>query len=161
MSTPAPTGLTPNDIILANRAADNFTRLYYEAYDSATRTNDLPLFYRPSSSLTWNGNPTQGADGVKELIQAMPKTQHKVQSFDCHPIPGAQPPSLLVSVSGSVLHGKGFEGNPRGTRKDCLDGMSRVFSQTFLLVPDSAAAASGSSEAIKYYISADCVRFVG
>lgn len=75
-------------IEIATRAADHFTRIYYTAYDSNTRLDDLPKFYRPSSSLTWNGKPFQGADGLRQLIENMPSTKHEVQSFDCHPIPG-------------------------------------------------------------------------
>lgn len=76
-------------IEIAVRAADHFTRLYYKTYDSPTRVDDLPNFYRATSALTWNGTPYQGADGVRELISKMPTTMHEVQSFDCHPIPGA------------------------------------------------------------------------
>lgn len=76
-------------IEISTRAADHFTRLYYSTYDSATRIDDLPKFYRANSSLTWNGNPYQGSEGVQELMKGMPITKHEVQSFDCHPIPGA------------------------------------------------------------------------
>ncbi|KAH9932075.1 NTF2-like protein [Epithele typhae] len=79
--------LTTNDIEIATRAADNFTRLYYTTYDSATRVEDLPNFYRPTSALTWNGKPFEGVDGVRNLVAGIPSTKHEVQSFDCHPIP--------------------------------------------------------------------------
>lgn len=79
---------TSCSVEIAVRAADHFTRLYYKTYDSSTRVDDLPNFYRPSSALTWNGTPYQGADGVRELISKMPATSHDVQSFDCHPISG-------------------------------------------------------------------------
>jgi NTF2-related export protein 1/2 len=75
-------------IDIASRAADQFTRLYYKAYDSPNRVDDLPKFYRSSSTLTWNGKPYQGVAGVKELIENMPPTRHEVQSYDCHTIPG-------------------------------------------------------------------------
>jgi len=162
MSTTAlPTTLTRNDIEIATRAADHFTRLYYTTYDSSTRVEDLPKFYRPSSSLTWNGKPYQGSDGVKELIQGMPITKHEVQSFDCHPIPGSQPPSLLVTVSGNVQHGRGPAGNPAATPAKSVDGQSRVFSQTFMLVPDPTAPPTKTGEVAKYYVGADAMRFVG
>ena len=77
-----------NSIEIATRAADHFTRIYYTAYDSDTRLADLPQFYRPNSSLTWNGKPFQGTDGLIQLVSKMPATKHEVQSFDCHPIPG-------------------------------------------------------------------------
>ncbi|KAM6498649.1 hypothetical protein JOM56_006597 [Amanita muscaria] len=153
--------LSASDIEIATRAADNFTRIYYSAYDADTRLSDLPQFYRPSSSLTWNGKPFQGADGLRQLVEKMPPTKHEVQSFDCHPIPGTQPPSLLLTVSGNVTHGKGPEGNPPNTHSKTPDGHPRVFSQTFLLTPDPAAPATKPGEVAKYYISADALRFVG
>ncbi|KAF8215939.1 hypothetical protein K438DRAFT_1799754 [Mycena galopus ATCC 62051] len=158
----APVPLTPADIEIATRAADNFTRIYYTAYDSPTRLSELPKLYRPTSALTWNGTPFQGVDGIVSLVQNMPPTKHDIQSFDCHPIPGTQPPSLLIVVSGSVTHGKGPSGNPATTTRSNKEGHPRVFSQTFMLVPDAAAPApSAVGELAKYYISADALRFVG
>ena len=55
--------LLPYSIEIATRAADHFTRLYYSTYDSATRFDDLPNFYRPNSALTWNGKPFEGVRG--------------------------------------------------------------------------------------------------
>ena len=152
---------SPPSIEIATRAADHFTRIYYATYDSDTRLADLPQFYRPSSSLTWNGKPFQGADGLRQLIETMPMTKHDVQSFDCHPIPGTQPPSLLITVSGNVTHGRGPAGNPPNTPNRAIDGNPRVFSQTFMLVPDSAAPPTKPGEVAKYYVSADALRFVG
>lgn len=166
-----------SSIEIATRAADHFTRIYYTTYDSNTRLADLPQFYRPSSSLTWNGKPFQGADGLRQLIEKMPVTKHDVQSFDCHPIPGlcrlstkkswltarlgTSPPSLLITVSGNVTHGRGPAGNPPNTHSRTIDGHPRVFSQTFMLVPDSAAPPTKAGEVAKYYVSADALRFVG
>ncbi len=111
----------------------------------------------------------------------MPKTQHEVQSFDCHPIPGewhtssqqryalaglliietgSQPPSLLITVSGNVTHGGGPSANPPSTHKKVIEGHPRVFSQTFMLVPDNTAPTK-VGEVAKYYIVADTMRFVG
>ncbi|KAF8910091.1 hypothetical protein CPB84DRAFT_1842747 [Gymnopilus junonius] len=153
--------LNPKDIEIATRAADHFTRIYYTAYDSDTRLADLPQFYRQTSSLTWNGKPFQGVDGLKELVARMPPTQHEVQSFDCHPIPGAQPPSLLITVSGNVTHGKGPSGNPPDTPVRSIEGHPRVFAQTFILVPDPLAPPTKPGEVAKYYVGADALRFVG
>lgn len=83
-------------IEIATRAAENFTRLYYSTYDSPTRFDDIPNFYRPNSALTWNGKPFEGTDGMRELLVGIPTTKHEVQSFDCHPIPG---PTSYVSFS--------------------------------------------------------------
>ncbi|EGO05109.1 hypothetical protein SERLA73DRAFT_174096 [Serpula lacrymans var. lacrymans S7.3] len=152
---------TRNDIEIATRAADHFTRLYYTTYDSITRVNDLPKFYRPTSSLTWNGTPFQGVDGIEKLIQGMPSTKHEVQSFDCHPIPGSQPPSLLLTISGNVTHGRGPAGNPTAILNKSLDGQPRVFSQTFMLVPDPTTPPTKVGEVAKYFVNADAMRFVG
>ncbi|XP_006454166.1 hypothetical protein AGABI2DRAFT_147534 [Agaricus bisporus var. bisporus H97] len=168
MATPAPTKpasstatpLVRQDIEIATRAADHFTRLYYAAYDSDTRLADLPKFYRESSSLLWNGRPSQGPDGLTQLIKNMPSTKHDVQSFDCQPVPGTSPPSLLVIVSGNVTYGRGPSGNPPNTPAKTVEGHPRAFSQTFMLVPDSSAVIK-PGEVAKYYVSTDSLRFVG
>ncbi|KAF9055975.1 hypothetical protein BJ165DRAFT_1429921 [Panaeolus papilionaceus] len=160
MSLP-PTTLTTPDIEIATRAATAFTTLYYTAYDSDTRLADLPKFYRLNSSLTWNGKPFSGLDGVQQLIARMPPTKHEIMSFDCHPIPGSSPPSLLITVSGNVTHGKGPAGNPPDTPSRSIEGHPRVFSQTFILVPDPTAPPTKPGEVGKYYVSADALRFVG
>ena len=74
---------------------------------------------------------------------------------------GTSPPSLLVIVSGSVIHGKGPEGNPPDTPARSVDGQARVFSQTFMLVPDPTAPPVAPGEVAKYYVNADAMRFVG
>ncbi|KAI0308344.1 NTF2-like protein [Multifurca ochricompacta] len=145
--------LTKEDVEIATRAADHFTRLYYSAYDSPTRMDDLPISILERK-------PFEGSQGVRDLISKMPKTQHEVQSFDCHPIPGSQPPSLLITVSGNVTHGGGPSANPPSTHKKNIEGHPRVFSQTFMLVPDTTSPTK-VGEVAKYYIIADTMRFVG
>ena len=73
---------------------------------------------------------------------------------------GTQPPSLLVTVSGNVIHGQGKAGNPPSTPKNVIEGHPRVFTQTFMLAPDSTVALK-PGEVAKYYITADSMRFVG
>ncbi|KAF9024146.1 hypothetical protein BDZ89DRAFT_1069391 [Hymenopellis radicata] len=144
---PAAPQFNKTDIDTVTRAADTFTRLYYTAYDSYNRLRDLPNFY---------------LDGLKELITHMPPTKHEMQSFDCHPVPGTSPPSLLLTVSGNVTHGKGATGNPPNTGNKTIDGHPRVFSQTFILIPDPNAPTTGKvGEVAKYFITADALRFVG
>lgn len=111
--------------------------------------------------MTWNGKPFQGSDGVRKLISAMPVTKHEVQCFDCHPIPGSQPPNLLITVSGTVTHGHRPTGNSASTSSKSVDSQPRVFSQTFMLVPDPTAPPSKTGEVAKYYVNADAMRFVG
>ena len=77
---------------IATRAADHFTRIYYTTYDSETRLDDLPQFYRPSSSLTWNGKAIQGADGLRRLIEKIPPPSMKYKPLIAIPL---QAPLLL------------------------------------------------------------------
>jgi NTF2-related export protein 1/2 len=73
---------------------------------------------------------------------------------------GSQPPSLLVTVSGNVQHGRGPAGKPATPAKS-IEGHPRVFSQTFMLVPDPTAPPTKTGEVAKYYVNADAMRFVG
>jgi len=73
---------------------------------------------------------------------------------------GSQPPSLLITVSGNVTHGGGPAANPPVTLKKNIEGHPRVFSQTFMLVPDNTSLPK-VGEVAKYYIIADTMRFVG
>ncbi|KIY52006.1 NTF2-like protein, partial [Fistulina hepatica ATCC 64428] len=129
----------PHSIELANRAAEGFVKVYYAAYDSKNRLADMPQFYRPSSSLVWNGTAFRGPDGLRDLLSRMPPTTHDVQSHDCQPVPNTSPPQLLVTVTGQVTHGKGPEGNPKHVRPKEIEGHPRVFHQTFMLVADPEA----------------------
>jgi len=94
-------------------------------------------------------------------VQHMPPTKHEMQAFDCQPIPETSPPSLLITVSGSVTHGGGPDANPPSTHPKSIDGQPRVFSQTFVLLPDSTAPITNAAELPKYFISSDSLRFVG
>lgn len=60
-----------------------------------------------------------------------------------------------------VTHGRGPAGNPAATPTKSIDGQARVFSQTFMLVPDPTAPPVETGEVAKYYIAADAMRFVG
>jgi NTF2-related export protein 1/2 len=73
----------------------------------------------------------------------------------------SKPPSLLVTVSGNVTHGLGVAGNPPSNIKKEINGQPRVFSQTFMLVPDTTTAPAKPGEVGKYYVSSDALRFVG
>lgn len=76
------------------------------------------------------------------------------------PLTGSQPPNLLVTVSGTVTHGN-ISVPSNSTKSKNVDGQPRVFSQTFILVPDQSAVPAKTGEVAKYYISADAFRFVG
>ncbi len=76
-------------------------------------------------------------------------------------VSGNQPPSLLITVSGNVTHGRGPAGNPPDIPVRSVEGHPRVFSQTFILVPDPTAPPTKPGEVAKYYVGADALRFVG
>ncbi|KLO20073.1 NTF2-like protein [Schizopora paradoxa] len=150
-------GLERSDIDIATRGAEQFVEFYYRAYDSDDRVESLPKFYRPSSSIVWNGNPIQGNEGVKQLIEGMPRSKHEVQLHDCHPVPNSMPPSLHVVVAGTVTHGKAAQ-QTHPTSSKAVDEQPRVFHQTFILSPDAEKDEGGH---VKYYITTDNMRFVG
>ncbi|KAG9099866.1 hypothetical protein FRC06_004751 [Ceratobasidium sp. 370] len=154
-----------SDVDIANRGAANFIRLYYQAYDAPYRIDTVPRFYRPNSNITWNGTPVSGTEELKQLLEAMPRSEHDVQSYDCHPVPGSsvagiqpRPPSLLVTVSGTVRHGPPPTPSPAtGAKRSTFDNEPRVFNQTFILIPDEVHTGGDP----KYYVKADSMRFVG
>lgn len=83
-------------------------------------------------------------------------------------IQGYTPAPILITVSGTVLHGTMPAKIPPNKKPGILP---RVFSQTFVLAPevttDAAAippgtsAAGAAAEGIMFYIRTDTLRFVG
>lgn len=70
------------------------------------------------------------------------------------------PPSLLVTVCGTVVHGKTPKPTPPASK--VVDEQPRIFTQTFVLTPDPDAAASETAgSSVVYYVNADALRFVG
>ncbi|KAG9044047.1 hypothetical protein FS837_008841 [Tulasnella sp. UAMH 9824] len=146
---------------LANLRADSFLRLYYNAHDSTAqfRKENVPRFYRAQSTCNWNGNALVGPDQIQGFWAGKPLSKHEIQSYDCHPIPGSssdtRPASLLITVSGIVVHGPMAKGPLQtGTKK--MEEAPRVFSQAFVLMPEEPVAPEP-----KYYIASDTLRFVG
>ena len=78
---------------------------------------------------------------------------------ELHPV-ATSPPSLLVTVCGIVMHRKDAVKSAHTTSK-ALDDQPRIFSQTFILTPDTEAAAEPGKSAVKYYVNTDDMRFVG
>jgi NTF2-related export protein 1/2 len=102
------------------------------------------------STILFNGNVVADGAAVQEIfVKQMPPARFEVQSFDCQVInrdyptataAGLKPPtqktvkdmSLLVTVSGYVQFGASRDTPQRG------------FSETFVLVPNSAAGPAGA-----------------
>jgi NTF2-related export protein 1/2 len=116
-------------LLIYMKGAEEFTQLYYKHLDTQRPT--IPRFYRPTSTILWNGNAFVGGDAYADFISRFPSTTHEVHSFDCHPVdsgmlggvpvPG-EAPSMILTVSGSVRFGEERE--------------KRGFSESFLLKAD-------------------------
>lgn len=85
-----------------------------------------------------------------------------------HGSTGTTPPSLLVTVSGTVVHGDRPTSNKDGstwlttTTSKAVDDQRRVFTQTFMLTPDPEPQAGDPGKAsVVYYVNTDAMRFVG
>ncbi|POW17338.1 hypothetical protein PSTT_00574 [Puccinia striiformis] len=95
--------------IRANKHAELFVDAYYSVYDSSTRTNKLPEFYRPDARIVWNGNAIAGLPAFSStLLSQLSYSKHEVQSFDAHAIPGSviAPsvlPTITITISGQVI----------------------------------------------------------
>jgi len=156
-------------IELAGRAADDFIAIFYTNMDAASGRANLAKLYRPSSTLVWNGNKIQGLEALNDFYSKLPPSRHDVISYDCHPIPGTEgmnnrKPSLLLSVSGTVVHSKEAIVNapPRGY--DVADALPRIFSQTFVLSPDIEGSGVPPEQwplVDRFFILSDHLRFVG
>ncbi|GAA6059830.1 hypothetical protein JCM10212_003742 [Sporobolomyces blumeae] len=93
----------------------------------------------------------------------MPVSKHDVQAFDCHPISGSAnggPASLVVTVAGQVSHGPTPTPSAGSISSKNFDHLPRVFSQSFILCVNPAAAAGDVNVGLGgYQIAADSFRF--
>ena len=114
---------------LTYSGAEQFTQLFYRNIDG--QRAQLRAFYRPTSTILWNGNAFIGGDAYTDFMTRFPPTSHEVHSFDCHPVDSAmlsgvpipgEPPSMILVVSGNVRYGEERE--------------KRGFSESFLLKAD-------------------------
>ena len=115
--------------LLTSVGAEQFTLLFYRNLDGPR--SQLRAFYRPTSTILWNGNAFIGGDAFTDFVMRFPPTSHEVHSFDCHPVDSGifsggpnlgEPLSMILVVSGSVRFGDERE--------------KRGFSESFLLKAD-------------------------
>lgn len=100
---------------------------------------------KPLPTISFNGNQIPDALAMQTMFeQQMPQSHYQVQCYDCHvvnpnyiaegtqgwPAKTGKNMTILVAVSGYVKYGDPKEAKPR------------AFSETFLLVPNPAAAVS-------------------
>ncbi|KAI5306663.1 methionyl-tRNA synthetase [Ascosphaera pollenicola] len=123
-------------------AADNFVKSFYPALQSNRKM--LSSYYAdPTSDILFNGNFVASGAAVQQIFEKdMPPTHYEIQSYDCQLLNpnyttsatptapaadtkgGALNISMILTVSGSVRFG------------ESRTLPSRVFSETFVLVPN-------------------------
>ncbi|KAM0755226.1 NTF2-like protein [Meredithblackwellia eburnea MCA 4105] len=154
-------------ILESTKIAEKFIKKYYSTLDAQPKPEPLSTsiqsLYAPEARITWNGNPIRW-DKVQEFWRVMPKSEHVVQGFDCHPIPGTAqgtgPPSLLLTVTGQVNFGPHpfpAPGVPLPRTKD-QDLLPRVWSQS-LILQFVGAGGGGTGGEDGYVVTADSYRF--
>ncbi|KAK8865622.1 hypothetical protein IAR55_000766 [Kwoniella newhampshirensis] len=153
----------------ASHGAIAFTQIYYECYDEpARRASEIPLLYLPSSKIIWNGNPVLSEPAaLSEFLASVPLSRHDVQTLDCHPLSAEpnSPPSLIVNVTGSVLHGPTVLAPPTAASSDKAASnkgeaprdLPRKFHEMFML----RAIEQGEGMQPKYAIHSSNFRFIG
>ncbi|WVR05588.1 hypothetical protein IAU60_002607 [Kwoniella sp. DSM 27419] len=165
---PSPWGAAAIDA--ASHGAIAFCQIYYEAYDEPTRRDsEIPLLYLPNSKVIWNGNtvPANPA-ALSEFLKSVPLSRHDLQTLDCHPVAAKPntPPSLIVNVTGSVLHGPTVLAPPSSAPDkagnnakggEAARDMPRKFHEMFML--KAMEQAEGMQP--KYAIHSSNFRFIG
>ncbi|CCJ30222.1 unnamed protein product [Pneumocystis jirovecii] len=127
-------------IDITSKGAENFINVFFKCMDS--NRDVLYQFYRPFSTIVWNGNAFTGLC-YAEFVKKLPNSCHEVvvQNFDCHPMTSSMNEhgacNIVLVVSGSVRYGN--ESQPRG------------FSDTFVLKYDLEKHGM-------YYIASQCFR---
>ncbi|WRT65976.1 uncharacterized protein IL334_002927 [Kwoniella shivajii] len=169
VSLPAPQPWGAPAIDAASHGAIAFCQIYYEAYDEPTRRDaEIPLMYLPTSKVIWNGNtvPSERA-ALSEFLKGIPLSRHDLQTLDCHPVSAESntPPSLIINVTGSVLHGPTVLAPPssapdsknNSNGKDATRDMPRKFHEMFML----KAVEQSEGMQPKYAIHSSNFRFIG
>lgn len=158
----------------ANKSAESFVNNYYATYDSINRSTNLPKLYHSDARIVWNGNAISGIQSLSnQLLNQLPYSKHEIQSYDCHIISASQPqsidssPTLSITITGQLIYSStqfpsnykipdSFKSPSTSNHNEAkLDGLPRIFSQSFILI---SLTSNGSST---YSILADSFRFVG
>jgi hypothetical protein len=75
--------------------------------DQAKRAQLLERYYpAPQAPLMqWNGHTLAALADVQQYLASLPKTSHKVKSYDAQPLPGnTGGDSFVILIQGSVLY---------------------------------------------------------
>ncbi|WVQ85696.1 hypothetical protein IAT38_007862 [Cryptococcus sp. DSM 104549] len=150
----------PLAIDAAAHGAIAFCQIYYEAYDEPTRrAEDVPALYLPTAKIIWNGNTVPGDPAaLSEFLKSVPLSRHDLQTLDCHPV-ASEPnsaPSLIINVTGSVLHGPAVISSNNDKSVPDRD-LPRKFHEMFML----KVVDQGEGLQPKYSIHSSNFRFIG
>jgi len=116
----------------AARAADDFTKLYYENIDQKKLT--FNKLFMDTALLVYNGNGFSGIEAISKFIKEMPETVHTITTIDAQPIlDESAGRTFLIQVSGTVKIGS---------------QRSKAFQQTFTITAQNN----------KWKIVTDCFR---
>ncbi|XP_071439776.1 NTF2-related export protein [Hetaerina americana] len=119
----------------ACRAAEEFTKLYYENLDR--RRHMMSKYYLDCGVVVWNGNGVIGKDMIQNLFMELPASESTLTSVDSHPILDAAvgtQQTVLIQVAGFIK----FQ-----------DKLVQPFQQNFMV----------TAEGDKWKIVNDCFRF--
>ncbi|KAK9463410.1 uncharacterized protein V1516DRAFT_644690 [Lipomyces oligophaga] len=119
-----------NEIIdIISRGADAFISVYYPCIDNNPET--LPSLVESNAAIVYNGNPMVGGHAYAQLYASMPRTQHTVTGYNCHPI------TLLGDESGSGLVAPGVVLVTEGKVRIGSDNKRNLcgFTETLILKP--------------------------
>lgn len=112
--------------------------------------------YLPDAKIIWNGNTVSpNPISISPFLDTLPLSRHDLQSLDCHPMPGMfQPlrfarmkradgiapaaagpaPDILLTVTGSVLHGPSITHSSSNNAREPLPrDKPRKFHELFVL----------------------------
>ena len=125
-----------------------FVDQYYTLLDT-DRTKLLRSLIKPDTIVSWNGNPLTSAMYESLVLEQLSRSQHRVSSFDCHPLTAqmfgvAQQPASGTAAQGVIV-------SINGTVKFGNDRV-RQFQQTFLL--------RSEQQSNSLYVATDTYRFV-
>ncbi|GAM20313.1 hypothetical protein SAMD00019534_034880 [Acytostelium subglobosum LB1] len=119
--------------------AEAFVKQNYYNFIDTDRTNLMKL-YKDNSLVAWNGTELRGMQMIESLYKEVPKTSHKVETYDAQytlggPSQSKQIVSVLIIVTGKVTF---------------ADTATHNFHQTLVLGKDPVSQ--------NFYLVSDCMR---
>lgn len=68
----------------ACKAAEEFTKLYFEAFDGKRKL--MNKFYMDDATFSWDGNPAIGKDAIQKFLDELPEMTHTLTALDAQPV---------------------------------------------------------------------------